>query len=201
MNTRERCLKNLKFENVDKVINIEIGVWEQTKERWINEGMPQNVIKDIKLFWGNEYFNLDGSLALDIDTWHPYPIKEEKIIEEDEKYIIYIDNIGRKRKGIKSGMRGSDRLSMDQYIDYPVKDRKSFLNHIKEFSGNYFERYPKNYKEIKLNHKRIDKPLYLMNPVAEHFGYYSILRSWMGTERLSYMFFDDPSLIMDALNF
>ena len=33
------------------------------------------------------------------------------------------------------------------------------------------------------------------------FGFYSMLRNWMGTEGLSYMFFDDHALVLECLGF
>ena len=90
---------------------------------------------------------------------------------------------------------------MDQYIDFPVKDRKTFLIHKKRYEGNYNKRYPKNYNKIRLNSKKVDKPLYLLPDTREQFGYYSMLRTWMGTERLSLLFYDDPKLIQEAAEF
>ena len=44
-------------------------------------------------------------------------------------------------------------------------------------------------------------PLTLLDPLCGTFGYYSMLRNWMGTENLSYLFYDNPALIEACLEF
>ena len=41
MNGRERFINVMEYKPVDKVPNYEAGVWEQTKERWIQEGLNE----------------------------------------------------------------------------------------------------------------------------------------------------------------
>ncbi|MCL4378429.1 MAG: hypothetical protein M1409_08660, partial [Actinobacteria bacterium] len=57
-----------------------------------------------------------------------------------------------------------------------------------------------DYERIKLDYKNIESPLMLLS-LNESFGYYSMLRRWMGTEVLSYMFFDNPNLIYECCEF
>jgi uroporphyrinogen decarboxylase len=201
MNTKYRFLNTLRFNNVDRIPFIETGVWPQTIERWIKEGMPSHAIDDDTFFWGNDFFGLEGFNALEIETQLPYPFIEPFTIEENSRYIIYIDKFYRKRKALKTGAISGTRLCMDQYIEHPVKDRKSFLSHIKRYSGNYDKRYPSDYNWFKKNYKKFDKPFYLLPQTREHFGYYSMLRTWIGTENLSYMFYDNPNLIKEACQF
>jgi hypothetical protein len=46
----------------------------------------------------------------------------------------------------------------------------------------------------------MDKPLGINNIYGD-FGFYSMLRTWIGTEPLSCMFYDEPALIHECLEF
>jgi len=200
LNDKERFVNVLKFKNVDRIPNIEIGTWPQTMENWIKEGLPEEA-NDSALIRGSNYFNLDGVEMCDIDSWFPYPKFKEKLISEDERCIIFTDEIGRTRKALKVGAVNDSRLCMDQYIDFPVKDKKSFLIHKKYYEGNFNKRYPENWNKLKDYYNNTDRPLMLFDTLNERFGYYAILRSWIGTEELSYMFYDNPSLIYEICEF
>ena len=202
---KERFINTMSFKSVDRKPYMEFGIWPQTKQRWENEGLSKNAIgngpyDNYFFYTGNDYFQFEKFHWVDIETWLPYPLKEEVVLEENEKYMLYIDNIGIKRKALKNGALDNIRMSMDQYIDYPVKDRKTFLKHKKYFEGNYDKRYLEDYYKTKLIQDYIDVPIILLPP-REHFGLYSMLRSWVGTEGLSYMFYDDPKLIYEAVEF
>ena len=202
MENKERILKTLKFKDVDRFPNMEIGVWQQTREEWEKQGLPEDIMDNGNiLITGNDYFDLEGSEISYIDAWYPYPKFKEKIISEDKDYLVYIDDVGRTRKAKKAGTVKGQRLSMDTYLEFPVKDMDSFLKHKKYFAKNYNKRYPEDWESFKSKANAVDKPLILMNPMDEHFGYYSMLRSWIGTEKLSLLFYDDPKLIHAACEF
>ena len=200
MNQKQRFMNTLKYKTFDRVPFMEIGVWEQTREEWIKQGMPEDAMEDDLFLQGNEYFKLEGTDWVDIETTLPYPFQEEEIIEEDERTIIFRDEIGRIRKTMKVGLVGNTSMSMDQYLSFPVRDRSSFLKYKKGFEGNYEKRYPRNWEEVKKAAIKTSRPLYLLPPKVI-FGYYSMLREWMGTEALSCMFYDSPSLINECLEF
>lgn len=204
MNSKDKFLNTLKFKKNNIVPNLEISLWPQTILRWEKEGFPKEVLNEETLkffYYGNDYLKLEDCVQIvDIDVWHPYPKFKEVIIEENNSYKLFIDDVGRKRKALKTGTFLGTRLTMDQYIDFPVKDKDTFNKYKKYFEGSYYKRYPSDYKEIKANYKNISKPLMLLS-LNESFGYYSMLRRWMGTENLSYMFFDNPNLIHDCCEF
>jgi hypothetical protein len=41
MNARERFLNVMEYKPVDQVPNHEVGVWTQTLDRWVSEGLNQ----------------------------------------------------------------------------------------------------------------------------------------------------------------
>lgn len=207
MTSRERFLKTLKFENVDRVINLESCLWWQTKKRWeteefLNPKVLNSTYRLPMLWQGNKYFKLDGILwTEDFIINLPYPWQDDKILWEDDKSFIYIDNIGRKRKATKVGLIEGQHISMDQYLEFPVKDESSFKIMKKKYTGNFKERYPRNIDVLKKYSEINYKPIILGDLTRGYFGYYSMLRNWMGTEGLSYLFYDNPALIHEACEF
>jgi hypothetical protein len=202
MTPKERFLKTLKFEPVDRMFNMEIGLWEQTAERWKSEGAPADL--DWCLLNGKSCFQLDiwGGFTTGFDQpinpCEPMPPFEEKVLEEKDDHILFTDTMGRTRMARKSGTVGGTRMSMDHYIDFPIKTRKDFLALRKRYEGNPDERYSKDWDAYVERVNGSDAPV--VGPCTM-FGYYSMLRNWIGTERLSYMFYDDPSLIHECLDF
>ncbi|MCL5770930.1 MAG: hypothetical protein M1479_01450 [Actinobacteria bacterium] len=200
MDEKQRFINTLKYRAIDRIPFFEIGVWEQTMEEWIKQGMPEDAMKDNLFSQGNKYFKLEGVDWVDIETVLPYPFVEDKIIEEDERTRLYIDSSGRTRKTLKTGFVTKIFVYYNIYISFPVKDRKSFLKYKKGFEGNFDKRYPSDWEKVKKDTKKTTRPLSLLPPRVI-FGYYSMLREWIGTENLSYMFYDNPLLIKECLEF
>ena len=113
----------MNFKSVDRYLNSEIGVWEQTIDRWESEGLPKGVIKNVVMFYEDDYFGLDIHKCLNIEVKRPYPFKEKQVISEDERHQIFIDELGIKRKGLKIGNSRGMSLSMDMVLENPIKDR------------------------------------------------------------------------------
>jgi len=200
MTEKERYVNTMSFGKFDRIPNMEICLWGQTRERWLAEGMPENT-NTAFIEHGEPYFGLEGYESVHIDAIAPYPLMESRTIEETGEYLVFVDGMGRTRRARKSGTVGGTRMSMDTYLDFPVKDMKSFREFRKGYEGPLEERYPKNWPKVREAALKTDRPLTLMNPLNGTFGYYSMLRNWMGTEGLSYLFYDDPALIRECLEF
>lgn len=88
---RERLIKTLKFEPIDRIPLIEWPVRTSTMREWIKQGYPEGIVPEV-------FFNLDTSyLNVPIDVGM-YPLFEEKILEQDENYKIWQDSLGAIRK-------------------------------------------------------------------------------------------------------
>lgn len=197
MTDRERFINVMEFESVDRYPNYELGVWGQTIERWFKEGLPRDVCY-WNWFEGEPYFEIDRREFIPIDVGM-IPRFDEEVIEEDERCIVFRDSIGRVRKAMKEGTVRGTRPSMDQYLDFPVKDRKSFEEIKKRYNPNSPIRYPMWWDEMVRLWKDRDYPICLF--VNAQIGFYWTLRDWVGTENISYMFYDDPNLVHDMLDF
>jgi uroporphyrinogen decarboxylase len=83
---------------------------------------------------------------------------------------------------------------MPMYLDWPVKDRASWNEYRKRLDPNTPERWPPDWNSYvqEMNKLGEETPISL-----EVGGFYGFLREWVGTERILYMFYDDPGLIED----
>ena len=197
MTDRERFLNIMEFKSVDRYPNYELGVWGQAIDRWYSEGLPRDVCY-WNWFEGEPYFGIDKRGFIPVKAGM-IPGFDEETIEETERYIVFRDSIGRLRKAMKEGTVRGTRPSMDQYLDFPVKDKKSFEDLKKGYNPYSPVRYPMWWDELVKLWRDRDYPLCLF--VNGQIGFYWTLREWVGTENLSYMFYDDPSLVHEMLDF
>jgi len=199
MTPKERFVNTLQFGHVDRIPCMEICVWAQTRQQWIEEGMPAEVNTSF-MQHGSEYFGLTGYEAVHFDAINPRPLRNTGTIEETEEYVVFVDSLGRTRRGLKTGTVGGTRMSMDTYMDFAVKDMTSFNEYRKGYDACYdAERYPADWEFVKAGALHTTLPLTLLNPLGGCFGFYSMLRNWIGTENLCYLFYDDPKLIEECL--
>ena len=200
MTEKERLNNTLSFKNVDRVPVMEIALWEQTVEKWLEEGLPEEAA-NADLFRGSEYFGLDGYDLILFNLTFPEPCPDKKIINEDERYIRYRDGMGRTRLALKEGTVRGMRQSMDCYVDFPVKSRKDFSALKKQYILNPLARLPADWKTALESLRLSGRPSTFLDRYFGSFGYYSMLRNWIGTENLSYMFYDEPGLVHECLEF
>jgi len=88
---------------------------------------------------------------------------------------------------------------MDTYIGFPVTDRASWKEVKKRYDPSSPVRYPMWWDCMVQYWKTRDYPLCLLGNGSA--GLYSQLRSWAGTEGISYLFFDDPALVEEMVEF
>jgi len=190
MNERERFTRIMQFQTVDRVPNYELGLLKGTAERWYSEGLPRGV--DWK-----EYFEIgDHRHIADAPNVDMIPPFEEKVIEETDRYIVFIAKNGIKSKNFKSG---SGDEFMPQWLEYPVKNPQDF----KKLKQRYDPETPGRYPAPELWEKKVkawEKRNYQLRPPGE-FGAYWTLREWMGTTNLSLAFYDQPLLLHEMIDF
>jgi len=117
---RERLLRTLRFQPVDRVPDYEFGAWEQTIARWHKEGLPE----DYTGVWEAipEYFHTDkGWLDLGLNVGL-LPGFERKVLEEKGDHIIIQDGDG----AICEMMRPELGASIPKYLRYAIETRKDW---------------------------------------------------------------------------
>jgi len=198
MNELERFLATINFQKTDRYPYWELGIWGQTYERWLHEGLTDYELRGDWFKGEPRFAKLDKRDFIPLDLG-PIP-SFERMIRESNRYILFRDRWGRIRKALKEGTVRDTRASMDMYIDFFVKSREDFLEMKKHFDPYEPRRYPKNWEDLKKKWRNRDYPLYLTENCGFG-GLYWNLREMMGTIRLSVSFFRRPNLIHEMLDF
>lgn len=202
---RERFLRTMRYQPVDRIPLYEFPLWGQTMDRWYSEGMPlverdDGLLGPMGLVSGSEFFGLDRREYVDIllDAQPPFPMT---VLEETDSYRTFVDEEGSIRMALKRGEAHNTRASMDTFIRFPVKTRKDWEEFKWRFDPHTPLRYPKWWAEkVKLWSER-DYVLVLPRNSARAFGLYSWLRRCLGTENACTVFYDDPDFTEELLDF
>jgi len=197
MTGQERFQRVMNFQEVDRVPNYELGLWGQTVDRWHREGLPQDVLY-LTWFEGEPFFRLDRRAFAPLQTGMIPPFEVETL-EETERYIVYRHADGIVSKALKEGTARGTRPSMDQYLSFPVRDRQDFQAIKSRFDPDSPSRYPLWWDEMARRWQQRDYPLCLLTNGT--IGLYAQLRRWVGTEAISYLFYDDPALVEEMVEF
>lgn len=161
-----------------------IAVWAEALY-WPTQGLPLD--KDV-----NKYFGFDKAAILVNVEQLFYPRFEIKILDEDDKFLVYIDIDGITRKYAKQ------ESTIPTSIDWPVKDWESWLK-IKEERLNFDnigQRFPKNWNDLLKEYKNRD---YVLAIGGFPIGFFGVLAHILGYANLFYFYYDQPDLLKDIL--
>lgn len=153
-------------------------LWHSTKLRWYKEGLPEDI-------YIPEYFEFDRTDFFPVNTG-VYPPFEKEVLKEDAAYMTIIDFDGVKKKILKENRKAS----MDQWLQYPVKDKKTWNEYKKRLDPTSPLRFGSWWNDEKDKYKDRTYPIGIQ--VGSFFGW---LRNLIGIENLSYMMNDNPVLI------
>jgi len=180
---RERFLRYMRFEAVDRVPLMDMGVWPETLERWHTEGLPKWV-RELRHL--EDYLDLDRSFNL---NWLPirtgvFPEFEEEILEETEEDCVLRDANGvvmrrRKRAG-----------SIPHYIRFPIETEADYEALLARLDGADPERYPDDF-DLDL-HWRQQRGEIVGLSLQSLFGF---PRNHMGVENWCMAFYDRPDFV------
>jgi uroporphyrinogen decarboxylase len=166
------------------------------------------------LGYGNQYEFLIPNAAikgigpLNNPPWVPPldPPYEEVLIEEDERTITKIGY-----EGTKVRVKKDNPESMPQYLEYPVKDRKSWDEHKKRLDPYSNGRFPDGWDIMtektvtnwplkpELKGKSFnERDFTLIQMCASIFG---MPRDYMGIENISIALYDEPNLVQDMMEY
>ena len=218
MNVRQKFNSVVNFDKDGQVPNWEFGYWPDAIYRWYDEGLPkinppdvldyvqwvygeadppQDVFQDISKCYGGDvrqYFGFDERVHSVPLKASALPLFDEEVYKEDEETITFKRDYD--GKIVKTRKDGS---SMPSFLEYPVKTRKDFEKIKERFDPDNPERTPKNFDQLIEEYKKRD---YVIQTGGTLFsGFFSILREMMGLENTVMMFFDDPKLIVEMMEF
>ncbi|HPO51784.1 MAG TPA: uroporphyrinogen decarboxylase family protein [bacterium] len=186
MNGKQKFLKIARFELSGAIFlpSCWNWFWERTIERWKKEGLPGDVHIE-------EYFGLDRMEYLPVRLNRKdviIPPFERVLLSEDQTHQVIIDFDGAKKKIFKENRQES----MDQWLEYPVKDRKTWNEYKKRLDPSSPLRFPCWWEQEKERFKNATYPVGVS--AGSFFGW---IRTWIGIENMSYLIVDDPGLIED----
>lgn len=195
----ERFDACMNYEAADRRPNHELGAWAQTRDRWRQEA--PDAVQDLQWNW----FDAEPALGLDRRGYIPVnygfiPPFDREVIEETEAYVTARNAKGIVTKALKAGSVGGARMCMDQYLAFPVKGPEDFPAVKRRLVPALPERYPQNLAEKITEWSARDYPLVLGRNCAAN-GFYWRAREFMGTEGLSYAWYDYPELMHEMMEF
>jgi uroporphyrinogen decarboxylase len=183
MNERERFLRYMHSEAVDRIPLIEMGIWPETLERWHCEGLPKWVTSIRHL---EDYLRLDRSFNINwLEINHEiYPPFEEQVLEETEQEQVISDANGivyRQRKAHKT---------IPNYIRFPIENEADYEDLLPRLNGEDPGRYSDDF----------DRDLHWRRERGEIIGvnfrgFFGFPRNYMGLEKWSMAFYDQPELV------
>jgi len=204
MTSRDRFLKTMLFGTPDRVpLNPGHGR-ESTRARWRADGLPA----EISTGNYNEYAYRQAGGSLALDNWGPgfhvnermIPLFEEKVIEEKADSQIVQDwkgnicEIG--KEFTLAHLRNASDFCTRRWIKCPVEDWQDWQAMKARYLAATPERLPANAPELTAQLAGRDWPVTL------HFsGPFWQLREWLGFEQLCMLFYDDPKLAQDMIEF
>jgi len=187
MNARERFRRQMHFERVDRPVRWEtLGFWGETVRRWRTEGLPEDVHPE-------QYFEMDprsyfpirsGFTQLPLD-----PAFEREEIERTASHVIYrgTDGILRRERADRA------ELSMPQWLRFPVETRADWEAMLFRLDPDKQSRYG-DWADL---HRRFDNREYPLGLTI--CGAYGTQRNCFGEEKLAYVYYDDPDLVHEIM--
>jgi hypothetical protein len=183
MTERERFIKYMQFQPVDRIPLMEMGTWPETLERWHHEGLPKWVT-DIRHL--EDYLRLDRSFNV---NWLPinceiYPPFETKILEETDDQQVISDGNGviyRQQK---------HHRTIPKYIRFPVENETDYEQLLPRLNGKDPGRYSDDFDEDL--HWRRERGEIIGANFRSFFGF---PRGLMGVENWCMAFYDQPRLV------
>ena len=189
----------MNYGPVDRAPNHEVGVWVQTKLRWRDEGLPAD---DLNWDWfvGEERWGFDPREYFDVrfDMVPPY---EEKVLSRDGDTEIIQRANGVISKALVTGAAEGMRASMDEYLRFPVEALEDFRELKKRFRPSSSCRYPAYWREFGLKGWEEREHVLVLGKNCSTLGFYWRGREWMGTENLSYAWYDYPEMMHEMMEF
>jgi len=188
MNGRKRFRESLLYGKPDHLFDTEFGYWDETRERWFDEGLPRTVVDHEA---GHAHFGFEewGEAPIHLGM---HPEFERKVLEDlGGNKVLVQDTSGIRYIEFKEGIQ-----SIPQYHSFPVTDRDSFIQMQERYDSADPWRLPSHYEAWVESVKDRTEPLSIFSG-----SLYGWLRDWMGVENLSITFARDPDLICDMMDF
>jgi uroporphyrinogen decarboxylase len=161
-----------------------MGPYPETLKRWWREGLPPD--DDFRRTAGYDRFEV---APVNVGLGYGF---DYEVLDRDGDYEVYRDGDG----VIKRKLRDTPPPAMPQYVEFPLKDRRTwreeFLPRLDPDSPN---RIPLYWESLKKQYAVRDFPLGVR--AGSIFGW---LRNWMGVENIAVMLYDDRAFVQEMMD-
>lgn len=186
MTPRERFVRGMTFQPVDRVFIKKDGYSPLAVRRWIEEGMPPDADP-------HEYFGCERREFIPIHMG-AFPPFEQEIFEDEGMTVVKRTDQGH----IVRTYKDDELAHMPQFLEWPVKTRRDFEMMKEHYQPALNERYPADYGE-KLPYWRDVCPYPVVFELRGLF--FHRLHMWMGLEGLCFAMHDDPAWVHEMVAF
>ncbi|MBN1445555.1 MAG: hypothetical protein JW957_05565 [Candidatus Omnitrophica bacterium] len=204
MTERERYVKSLLFEKVDKVHFMPGGPRESTLKRWRSEGLPEEVnwFEFLCRQIGVDFTEISGRQER-IDpavSFRMMPEFEEKVLEHKDGHYLVQDWQGAVVEIADNFdltyLRAAKDFVTRRYHKFPVENAKDWEEMKKRYNPDDPSRTAANIKELGLRAKERDyhMAIGLSGPFWQ-------LRDWCGFENLCMLMATEPDFVMEMVEF
>lgn len=187
MTHRERFVRTMHFQSVDRVPDWEFGYWSETLEVWHQQGLPAEVDHgNVDRFFG---FEPSAGVPAHISLHPPF---ESKVLEETQKYKIVVDG-----DGVTSQVFTDGSSTIPHYLRFPLETREDWE---KTFKPRLDPDDPvrivpdEDWEKCRQQWANRDVPLFI--GIGSLFGW---IRNWMGPERACITCMDDPAWMEEMM--
>lgn len=165
------------------------GPWGETAKRWLGEGAhDENAWCAPELGFDSPIEGMAGHVNHYFD-----PFFKHKVLSEQGEKVIYQDAFGVVNEGYK-GVSAIPKI-----ISNPITSRKDWDEMVQtRLKKNFAIRIPSNFQETCKKLTDSGKAIQVGN---FPYGIFGTLRDLFGVEELLFMFYDDPDLIKDIMNY
>ena len=182
MTNRDRFLRTLRYEPVDRRPLHLVGPWQETLVRWWREGLPEGT--DPQAFLGIADYGYPLANVTPIAGLHP--MFERKVLREEGDSVYLIDRFGRTVHDFKNS------TTIPEWLDFAVKspaDLRKLLDEHFDVS-DLDARFPADWAD-KARAAAARGDIVLIDGGC----YYGTLRNVAGVANASYLFYDAPELV------
>lgn len=185
MNTRERFIKTLLFDNPDRpYFHHAFGLMPGVIERWHKEGLPASVSEqDIRTYFGFDLKGKGVAVNLLFD-----PLFETEIIEETDEYITQRESNGQVTQLYYKAS------TLPHAIGYPIEapeDWPAVKERLQYSSARFAQDWVEQARQTQEND---GLPLSFGGE-----GFYWMPRDLLGDERLCIWYYEQPEIVRDIL--
>jgi hypothetical protein len=186
VNRRDRFLETMTFGRPDRPASGDYFYYESTRQRWESEGLPAGADLD-------EYFSMDFNpfrWRVPFDVCALRPDFGTTVLERTEEY----ETVRRSGGEVVRIARNVPLPAMPQWVRYPLQSREDWQDYRQRLLANDPGHCRQGSAELAAREDTRDYPLGMWLG-----GTYGHMRDWWGLERISSLFYDDPSLIEEMV--